>query len=77
MKLKIQRIWLVTDNDYEDNIGGIEAVRRIRDFDKQTIILLQTADLTEDARINALETGADYALKKTDYSGLIEILNKR
>lgn len=28
---------IITDKDYEDNIGGVEAIRRIREFDTKLL----------------------------------------
>lgn len=65
---------IITDNDYEDNVGGIEAIRRIREFDTKTPVLIQTADLSEKVENNALKSGANYVLNKRDYDGLRKIL---
>lgn len=67
---------IITDNNYDYNFKelGLEGIRRIREFDTKTPILLQTADLTDDVKQNALESGANYVLNKKDYNGLKKIL---
>jgi len=65
---------IITDNDYEDNIGGIEAVRMIREFNERTLIVFHTGDLTESVKQDALEAGANYVTSKKDYGELKMIL---
>ncbi len=65
---------IITDNDYEDKVGGIEAIKMIREIDKETHILLQTTSLTPEVRASALEAGANYVLNKNDLPSLMEIL---
>lgn len=67
---------IITDNNYDYNIKelGLEAIRRIREFDSKIPILLQTGDLTDEVKNNALESGANYVINKRDYNGLKKIL---
>ncbi len=69
---------IITDNNYDYNFKelGLEAIRRIREFDSKTTILLQTGDLTDEVENKALEAGANYALCKRDHNSLKKILEE-
>jgi CheY-like chemotaxis protein len=60
---------IITDYKYSyetDVMTGLDIISQIRQFDKKTPILLQSGEMNESLELRALETGANFALSKTD-----------
>ena len=72
--------FIISDNDYKDGgVNGVEAVREIRKFDQETIIILQSGDIyneNDELAIRARESGASYSIPKMGFNGIKGILAK-
>jgi CheY-like chemotaxis protein len=72
---------IISDNNYRSGIDGIEAIRRIRTFDRTTPIFWHSGDVNEahgedDKNLkSARESGATYAMLK-DHQNFGAILRK-
>ncbi len=72
-------VLIVTDNQMQDGYGssGIYAIEQIRKFDKETPIILNTANTSLDIAIEALQKGANEVVnKRIDFDEFREILGK-
>ncbi|MBS3092769.1 response regulator [Candidatus Pacearchaeota archaeon] len=68
---------IITDLNYEDyvnRLNGIEAIKRIREFDKLTPIILQSGMMDEELVKMAIESGANYAFPKLGLTHVKEAL---
>lgn len=60
---------IITDYRYsyeKEGLTGLEVISNIRQFDKETPILFQSAEMDKSLESRALESGANFAVSKTD-----------
>lgn len=70
---------IASDFNYNANIDGIEAISRIRKFDKETLILLHSAVIfgeNDELAVRAREAGSNYALPKMGLDSFKVVLEK-